>query len=93
MSDNTSMGLSSGLIGKDTSNIPASIRLMMLKRKQEKKDTTPVWSKEDMLEGIKKGFKGMTQQERDSISNKFDHDAYVKHLDSIGMEIAKKKSQ
>ena len=32
----------------------------------------------------------MTPQERDSIASKFDHDMYVKHLDSIGMQIVPK---
>ena len=89
-----SMGLVSSLMGGqmsgDSTTIPLQIRAIMAKRAAEKKDNTPMWTKEDALDAINKGFKGMSQAQRDSISNKFDHKAYVEHLDQLGMQVVPK---
>lgn len=82
---------SSDSTGASMKNIPPELQAIIAARR--KKDNTQTWSREDMIQGIKQGFKGMTDHERDSIASKFDHDAYIKHLDSIGMEIAPKKNK
>lgn len=93
--DNNSMGLAGGLMSKrkevgDTAAIPAPIRLMMLKRKQEKKDTTPVYSKEDAIQDLKSGYQPKAPQDTSKI--KMAHNEWLKHINELGYEL-KKKSQ
>lgn len=96
MSDN--LGIASGLLGsqmsgRDTTNIPPAILGLMKKRALEKKDDTPVWSQQDALKAINEKYKGMDDKTRDSIAKTFDHSAYVKHLDEIGMQVVPKPKQ
>jgi hypothetical protein len=89
------LGLGSGLIPSrqmsgDSTTIPAQVRAIMAKRKEESLKSAPLFTKEDALMAINKGFKGMTQAERDSAAAKFDHEAYEKHLNDMGFQIVKK---
>ena len=84
-------GNSMGLMGRDTTNIDPKLLAIMKQRAASKKDNTPVYDINAALEAINKGEKGLSQQQRDSIANKFDHAGYIKHLDSIGMQVVPKK--
>lgn len=85
-------GLPSGTDSTGTNkNIPPEIQAIIAKRRA--KDKTPVWNREDGLKAIREGFKGMDKKTQDSLAATFDHDAYEKHLATLGLEIAKKKSQ
>ena len=76
-----------GLVS-DSTQIPAQIRAIMAKKRAE--NTTPLYTQKDALEAIKNGYKGMTQEQRDSVANKFDHQAYLAHLDQLGMQVVPK---
>ncbi len=83
-----------GLMGSgDSTKIPEAIRAIMAKRKATSADTTKPLNMAEELKAIQAGKKGFSDKQRDSLAAKFDHDAYVKHLDEIGYEVVKKKPQ
>lgn len=89
MADN--LGVASGLIGRDTTNLDPKLLAIMAMRRE--KSNTPTWSQQDALKAINERFKGMDDKTRDSISNTFNHKAYIDHLDSIGMQVVPKPKQ
>ena len=92
------LGLGNGLIPSrqmsgDSTTIPLQVRAMMAKRK-ESTPSVPKINMAEELKAIAAGKKGgYTQKERDSAAATFDHAAYLKHIDELGYEVVKKKSQ
>ena len=86
-------GLINGLTGMPSGtdstgankNIPPEIQAIIAARK--KKDTTPVWSREDGLRAIREGK--MVSAVPDS-TIKMAHDQWLKHIDDLGYELKKK---
>ena len=95
MADN-SVGILNGtsigsMMGRDTTNIDPKLLAIMKMRRLMSKDNTPVYNGKEALEEINRGERGLSKQQRDSIASKFDHEAYLRHLDSIGMQVVPKK--
>lgn len=85
-------GLMSGLVvGGDTTLIPPQVRALMAKRRSESNDNTPRINMIEEIKAASLGKKGLTPQQTDSLAKQFNHDEYIKHLDSLGYEVVKKK--
>jgi hypothetical protein len=79
---------SNGLMGGDSTLIPASIRAIMAKRKAASTDTTP---KVNVLEDIKAANEGKRVAPIPDSTIKKSHDEWLKHIDDLGYEVKKKQ--
>lgn len=74
----------------DTASIPDAVKKIMLLRKMKSQDKTPKYSREDAIKDMKSGG---YKPSMDSAQQKMAHDEWMKHIDQLGYELTKKKSQ
>ena len=95
-----SIGIISGLMGgqmsgRDTTNVdPKLLAIMAMRRKQNGLDNEPKVTVEDDIKAINSGKnQSMTKEQHDSLAATFNRKDWLKHIDSMGLEVVPKKKQ